>query len=60
MAVRSIQTISAEKQGALTFGDFFTNTLFANVIISIASTLGLYIVSSLLFVSLPLRFAFRG
>ncbi|EUC63124.1 class II chitin synthase, partial [Rhizoctonia solani AG-3 Rhs1AP] len=45
----SVQTISADKQGALTFGDFFTNTIFRNVVLSIAATLGLYIVASLLF-----------
>ncbi|CAE7124619.1 unnamed protein product [Rhizoctonia solani] len=51
LAVKSIQAISADSQGGLTFGDFFTNTIFRNVVISIAATLGLYIVASLLFVS---------
>ncbi|CAE6466429.1 unnamed protein product [Rhizoctonia solani] len=51
LAVKSVQDISRDKQGALTFGDFFTNTIFRNVVLSIAATLGLYIVASLLFVT---------
>ncbi|KAH7337302.1 chitin synthase-domain-containing protein [Rhizoctonia solani] len=49
LAVRSVQDIANEKQGALAFSDFFTNTIFRNVVLSIAATLGLYIVASLLF-----------
>jgi chitin synthase len=48
--VRSIQDIAAVN-GPITFGDFFSNAIFRNVVISIAATLGLYVVASLLFVS---------
>ncbi|KAG8738149.1 Chitin synthase, class 1 [Ceratobasidium sp. 414] len=48
LAVKSINDLTSSG-GPLTFGDFFTNAIFRNVVISIAATLGLYIVASLLF-----------
>ncbi|KAG8831557.1 hypothetical protein FRC17_002971, partial [Serendipita sp. 399] len=35
--------------GGLTFGDFFTNDIFRNIVVSLLATLGLYIFASLLF-----------
>ncbi|KAG8768582.1 Chitin synthase, class 1 [Ceratobasidium sp. 428] len=48
LAVKSINDLTSQ-EGPLNFGSFFTNSIFRNVVISIAATLGLYIVASLLF-----------
>uniref|UniRef100_A0A0W0G327 Chitin synthase n=1 Tax=Moniliophthora roreri TaxID=221103 RepID=A0A0W0G327_MONRR len=48
LAIKGIQNIDST-QGGLTFGDFFTNSIFRNIIISLAATLGLYIAASLIF-----------
>ncbi|KAG8687321.1 Chitin synthase, class 1 [Ceratobasidium sp. 394] len=48
LAIKSINELTST-EGPLNFGDFFTNSIFRNVVISIAATLGLYIVASLLF-----------
>lgn len=50
LAFKSIDALSNELQRSLTFGDIFTNRIFFNVILSMAATLGLYFVSSFLFV----------
>ncbi|QRV92037.1 chitin synthase [Ceratobasidium sp. AG-Ba] len=47
LAIRSVNQISQETN--INFGTFFSNAIFRNVVVSIAATLGLYIVASLLF-----------
>ena len=45
-------TIQAETGRALTVGDVFKNAIFRNIILSLLATLGLYIIASIIFVSL--------
>ncbi|KAG9030667.1 Chitin synthase, class 1, partial [Serendipita sp. 407] len=50
LAFRGISDIASQSQnGTLTFGDFFTNSIFRNIVVSLLATLGLYIFASLLF-----------
>jgi chitin synthase len=52
LAIKGINDIAANsKNGQLTLGDFFSNVIFFNIVVSMAATLGLYIFASLLFVS---------
>jgi len=53
LAFKSISDIAATgtANGYLTVGDFFTNAIFRNIVVSMLATLGLYIFASLLFVS---------
>ncbi|WWC68306.1 uncharacterized protein I206_102230 [Kwoniella pini CBS 10737] len=46
LAVRGIQSITAD--GTITADDVFGNKIFRNIVVSLAATYGLYIVSSLL------------
>ena len=49
IAYKGIAGLSKEKNG-LTFADVFTDALFRNIVLSIAATTGLYLISSLIFV----------
>jgi len=49
LAYKSITAIEKADGGSLTANDFFTNIVFRNVIVSIAATYGLYVISSVLF-----------
>jgi len=53
LAFKSINDIAATEtaNGYLTIGDFFTNAIFRNIVVSLLATLGLYLFASLLFVS---------
>jgi len=48
IAYKGIQGLSQD-QGGLTFSDVFTDPLFRNIVLSIAATTGLYLISSLIF-----------
>lgn len=48
IAVKGVQGVSKEK-GGLTFSDVFNDSLFRNIVLSIAATTGLYLISSLIF-----------
>ncbi|KAI0027761.1 glycosyltransferase family 2 protein [Vararia minispora EC-137] len=47
LAVKSVQQVAAEK-GGLTAGDFFSNAIFRDVVLSMIATIGLYLVASLI------------
>ncbi|KAG2010491.1 chitin synthase, variant 2 [Coprinopsis cinerea AmutBmut pab1-1] len=49
LAVKGIQAIGRETDGGITFGTFFENSIFRNIILSLAATLGLYLLASLIF-----------
>lgn len=51
LAFKGIQNIAAVEGRPLGIGDIFTNHIFRNIVISLLATLGLYIISSLIFVS---------
>lgn len=45
-----IKEVAADESGGITFKDLFTNSIFRDIVISLASTLGLYILASLIHV----------
>ncbi|KAF9269343.1 glycosyltransferase family 2 protein [Marasmius fiardii PR-910] len=49
LAFKGIEQLAKEKGSALGIGDLFTNTIFRNIVISLAATLGLYVAASLIF-----------
>ena len=53
LAVKSIQGIVNDNAGTLTVNDFFSNAVFRDVVLSIAATIGLYVLASLIHVSSP-------
>lgn len=59
LVVQGINTIQSNKGGPLQVADIFSDRIFLNIVLSLAATLGLYIVASLIFVSVfSLRFGF--
>lgn len=52
LAVTSIQDV--QSQGGITVSTLFSNKIFFNIVISLAATVGLYLIASLLFVSFML------
>lgn len=55
LAYKGIEAVAKSENRAIQAGDLFTNSIFRDIVLSLAATLGLYIVSSLIFV----RSAFR-
>lgn len=51
LAIKGIENVEKSK-GPLNVGDVFTNTIFRNIVLSLLATLGLYLLASLIFVSL--------
>jgi chitin synthase len=51
LAFKGIEGVQQELGRPLNGGDVITNPIFRNVILSLAATLGLYLVASLIFVS---------
>ncbi|KZS93873.1 glycosyltransferase family 2 protein [Sistotremastrum niveocremeum HHB9708] len=49
LAFKGAQEIAHEQNSGLTFSDIFTNVKFGAIVLSLLSTLGLYILASLLF-----------
>ena len=45
-----MQSIAAENGKAIDASDFFSNTIFRDVVLSVASTIGLYLLASLIHV----------
>lgn len=50
LAFKGVDNI-VHTNGPLTVSDLFTNSIFRNIVISLLATLGLYILASLIFVS---------
>ena len=51
LAFKGIENL-AKSDGPLSFSDIFTNPIFRNIVLSLLATLGLYIIASIIFVSL--------
>lgn len=51
LAVRGIQGVEKDN-GGIDVGHLFSNSIFRNVVISLAATTGLYLIASLIFVSI--------
>lgn len=51
LAFKGIENV-AEATGPLSVTDVFTNSIFRNIVLSLLATLGLYILASIIFVSL--------
>jgi len=51
LAYKGIQSVAQAEGRAIQVSDFFKNSIFTDVVLSLAATLGLYIVASLIFVS---------
>lgn len=49
LVVQGINTIQSNKGGPLQVADIFSDRIFLNIVLSLAATLGLYIVASLIF-----------
>ncbi|KAJ7655402.1 chitin synthase-domain-containing protein [Mycena rosella] len=46
---KGVEELSKDKGSALTVSDFFTNTIFRNIVVSLLATFGLYVLASLIF-----------
>ncbi|KAF8585057.1 glycosyltransferase family 2 protein [Ramaria rubella] len=55
LAFKGLDGIATEQGKPLSVGEIFTNHIFRDIVISLLATLGLYIVSSLLFPSMLMR-----
>jgi hypothetical protein len=51
LAYKGLQSVAQSEGRAIQASDLFTNSLLTDVVLSLAATLGLYIISSLIFVS---------
>jgi chitin synthase len=51
LAFKGIQVIQKEKGAPLDVSDFFANTIFRNIVVSLLATFGLYVAASVIFVS---------
>ncbi|KAH0832244.1 glycosyltransferase family 2 protein [Lanmaoa asiatica] len=49
LAYKGVESVAQSEGRAIKASDFFTNAIFRNIVLSLAATLGLYIISSLLF-----------
>ncbi|EIN12208.1 glycosyltransferase family 2 protein [Punctularia strigosozonata HHB-11173 SS5] len=49
LAVKGIQNVEHKEDSGIKLSDIFTNSIFRDIVISLAATLGLYIVASLIF-----------
>ena len=51
LAIKGVEQVKDENGGSITVSTLFKNKIFFNIVLSLAATVGLYVVSSLLFVS---------
>jgi len=51
LAFKGLDQLVKEHKGSLSLGDFFSDSIFRNIVLSLAATLGLYVFASLIFVS---------
>ncbi|KAG8214804.1 glycosyltransferase family 2 protein [Butyriboletus roseoflavus] len=49
LAYKGVESVAQSEGRAIQVSDFFTNSIFRNIILALAATLGLYVISSLLF-----------
>jgi len=49
LAFKGVQQLQLEKGSALGVSDFFANTIFRNIVVSLLATFGLYVIASLIF-----------
>jgi chitin synthase len=52
-----VQEVSQEEKHGATFSDLFTNSIFRDIVISLAATIGLYVMASIIHVG---GFEFEG
>jgi len=50
LAFKGVEAVAED--GQLSFGEVFTKPIFRNIVLSLLATLGLYILASLIFVSM--------
>jgi len=50
LAIKGVQQVSEVDDHGTTFSGLFTNAIFQYIVISLAATIGLYIVTSLIYV----------
>lgn len=50
LAYKGIENVAKVEGRAIRLSDLFSNHIFRNIVISLAATLGLYLVSSIIFV----------
>ncbi|KAH9964997.1 glycosyltransferase family 2 protein [Russula dissimulans] len=48
LAVKGVQEVSQEEKHGATFSDLFTNSIFRDIVISLAATIGLYVMASII------------
>jgi chitin synthase len=51
LAFKGLDQLVKDSKGSLYLGDFFSDVIFWNIVLSLAATLGLYVFASLIFVS---------
>ncbi|CAK5281878.1 unnamed protein product [Mycena citricolor] len=49
LVYKGISQLISEKGGALSLGDFFSNPIFRNIVVSLLATYGLYVIASVIF-----------
>jgi chitin synthase len=50
LAIKGVQQVAAAEERGATFGDLFSNTIFRDIVLSLAATIGLYVIASLIHV----------
>jgi chitin synthase len=50
LAVKGVNQVAAAEHRGATFSDLFTNAIFRDIVLSMVSTLGLYVVASVIHV----------
>lgn len=50
LAIKGVQEVSDEKKSGTSFSGLFSNTIFRDIVISLAATIGLYVISSVVHV----------
>ena len=50
LAIKGVQQVAAAEQRGARFGDLFSNTIFRDIVLSLAATIGLYVIASLIHV----------
>ena len=50
LAIKGVEEVSAEKKAGTSFSGLFSNSIFRDIVISLAATIGLYVFASVIHV----------
>jgi chitin synthase len=50
LSIKGVQQVAAAEQRGAKFNDLFTNSIFRDIVLSLAATIGLYVIASIIHV----------